>query len=67
MTPIIYRQATALWPLSSIGRQQCYGPYRLQAGSSASGFYSESEIVREYSRVEGGSEAVRNRGVAEAF
>ena len=36
------------------GRQQRYGPYSLQAGSSASGSYSESE-------------AVRNRGVAEAF
>ena len=36
------------------GRQQHYGPYSLQAGSSASGSYSKSEIVREYSRVEGG-------------
>ena len=36
------------------GRQQRYGPYSLQAGSSASGSYSESETVQ-------------NRGVAEAF
>ena len=49
------------------GRQQRYSPYSLQAGSSASGSYSESEIVQEYSRVEGGSEAVQDRGVAEAF
>ena len=40
--PYHYRQAAALWPLS------------LQAGSSASGSYSESETVL-------------NRGVAGAF
>ena len=26
MAPIVSRQAAALWPLSSLGRQQSYGP-----------------------------------------
>ena len=35
MASIVSRQAVALWPVLSTSRQQRYGPYCLQAGSSA--------------------------------
>ena len=34
MASIVSRQAVALWPLLSTGRQQRYGPYCLQAAAA---------------------------------